>query len=96
MSSIALPIWIDVMRAAESGSEPATLPQPANIELRAVDPYTGLLHGPFCAESVEMAYVAGTGPTRACGQTEHSILALPSFRQAYFINNGRIDTGSRD
>ena len=81
------------MRAAELGEPKGVLPEPANIEIRRVDPYTGLLHGPFCKEGVELAYVAGTGPTRVCGRTEHNILELPPYQQAYFVNNGRIDTG---
>lgn len=92
-SNAALPIWIEVMRAAEDGYEGEDLTMPAGVELRRVDPRTGLIHGPYCDESVELAYIAGTGPTRVCSQTEHNILSLPSYQQAYFLNDGRIDTG---
>ncbi len=91
-SSSALPIWIEVMRATEQGGTPRELPMPVNIELRRVDPFTGLLHGPYCRESVELAYIESTGPTRVCGRTEHDILALEPYQQAYFLNNGRFDT----
>ena len=91
-SRAALPVWIEVMRAAEQGAPAALFPAPANIELRRVDPFTGLLHGPYCREAVELAYIAGTGPTRICGITEHRILQLPPHQQAYFIHNGRFDT----
>jgi penicillin-binding protein 1A len=92
-STAALPIWMEVMAAAEQGLPGAALSMPANIEIRRVDPRTGLLHGPFCDEAVELAYLAGTGPTRVCGHTEHNILALPYYQQTYFLNQGRIDTG---
>lgn len=94
-SNAALPIWMDVIAAAERGRQGTDLPMPANVELRRVDPRTGLLHGPHCDESVELAYIAGTGPTRVCSATEHNILALPPYQQAYFLSNGRIDTGGR-
>lgn len=94
-SSAALPIWIEVMAAAEEGLPGSALPMPANVEIRRVDPRTGLLHGPYCEEAVELAYVAGTGPTRVCGRTEHDILALTYYQQAYFVSQGRIDTGGR-
>lgn len=92
-SNSALPIWIEVMGAAERGGAPADLPMPANVEIRRVDPRTGLLHGPHCDEVVELAYIEGTGPARVCSQTEHNILALEPYQQAYFLSNGRIDTG---
>ncbi len=90
-SNTALPIWIEVMRAAEQGLQPGELPMPANIELRRVDPRTGLVAGPVCDESIELAYIAGTAPNRVCGRTEHNILKLPPYQQAYFVSNGRFD-----
>ena len=66
-SNSALPIWIEVMRAAETGNPPAVLPQPGNIEMRTVDPFTGLLYSSYCKEAVELAFIAGTAPTRAAG-----------------------------
>ena len=92
-ASSALPIWIDVMRAAEAGATPATLPIPSNVELRTVDIYTGLLHSEYCKEGVELAFVTGTAPSRTCGPTERAILDLPGYQQAYFVSNGRLDTG---
>ncbi|NKB90052.1 MAG: PBP1A family penicillin-binding protein [Acidobacteria bacterium] len=91
-ASSALPIWIDVMRAAEDGASPAVLPMPNNIELRSVDVFTGLLYSEYCKESVELAYIAGTAPTRTCGPTERSILDLPPYQQTYFVSNGKLDT----
>ncbi len=91
-SNSALPIWIEVMRTAETGSGAAQLPQPGNIELRTVDPFTGLLYSPYCKEAVELAYIAGTAPTRACGPAERAILNLEAYQQAYFVKNGRLDT----
>ncbi len=91
-SNSALPIWIEVMRAAETGNGPAQLPQPGNIELRTVDAFTGLLYSPYCKEAVELAYIAGTAPTRACGPAERAILNLEAYQQAYFVKDGRLDT----
>ncbi len=91
-SNSALPIWIEVMRAAETGASPAVLPQPGNVELRTVDPFTGLLHSAYCKEAVELAFIAGTAPTRACGPAERAILNLEAYQQAYFVKDGRLDT----
>jgi membrane carboxypeptidase/penicillin-binding protein len=91
-ASSALPIWIDVMRAAETGATPGTLPIPSNVEIRTVDIFTGLLHSDYCKEGVELAFVLGTAPTRTCGPTERAILDLPAYQQAYFVNNGKLDT----
>lgn len=91
-SNTALPIWIDVMRAAEEGREPGDLPMPANVEIRRVDPRTGLLYGPHCEEGVDLAYIAGDGPARVCTRTEHDILTLDPYQQEYFLRSGRIDT----
>ena len=92
-SSTALPIWIEVMRAAEKDALPATLPVPSNIEIRTVDIFTGLLYSDYCKEGVELAYIVGTAPTRTCGPTERAILDLPPYQQAYFVSNGKLDTG---
>jgi len=91
-SNSALPIWIEIMRAAETGNPPAGLPQPGNIELRTVDPFTGLLYSEYCKEAVELAFIAGTAPTRACGPAERAILNLEAYQQAYFVKDGRLDT----
>lgn len=91
-SNSALPIWIEIMRAAETGNPAAALPRPGNIELRTVDPFTGLLYSPYCEEAVELAFIAGTAPTRACGPAERAILNLEAYQQAYFVKDGRLDT----
>ena len=80
------------MRAAETGNPPAVLPQPGNIEVRTVDPFTGLLYSSYCKEAVELAFIAGTAPTRACGPAERAILNLEGYQQAYFVKDGRLDT----
>lgn len=91
-ASSALPVWIDVMRAAEKDAEAAVLPVPANVEIRTVDIYTGLLYSDYCKEAVELAFIAGTAPTRTCGPTERAILDLPAYQQAYFVKDGKLDT----
>ena len=91
-SNSALPIWIEVMRAAETGASSATLPQPGNIEIRTIDPFTGLLYSAYCRDAVELAFIAGTVPARACGPADRAILNLEPYQQAYFVKNGRLDT----
>ena len=77
----------------DSVAAPATLQIPSNIELRKVGIFTGLLYSDYCKEGVELAYIAGTAPTRTCGPTERAILDLPPYQQAYFVSNGKLDTG---
>lgn len=83
---VALPIWMDVMRAASEGREPATFDRPPNVVLRTVDPQTGMLAGEYCSATIEMAYVEGTEPTAVCSSQEHGWLSLPWYQQAYFID----------
>ena len=94
-SRAALPIWMRVMRSAERDARPTRFTRPGNVVLRTIDPYTGLLHGPYCQERLEVGYLEGTAPTRTCGQTEHAILGLPHYQQDYFIRDGRIEGGDR-
>ncbi|MFQ5744192.1 MAG: penicillin-binding transpeptidase domain-containing protein, partial [Acidobacteriota bacterium] len=82
----ALPIWMEVMRAATAGLPPKQFPQPAGVVLRTVDPRTGLLASDVCDTPVQLAFLDGTEPTGVCGLAEHRILALPYYQQAYFLN----------
>jgi penicillin-binding protein 1A len=61
----ALPIWIDVMRAAETG-EPLSFTPPPSVSVRLVDAASGLL-APLTGEetdrkSIEEYFIAGTEP----------------------------------
>ena len=90
-SRAALPIWIETMRAAGANLAARQFSQPATVLIRRIDPRTGLLAGPDCKETLEAAYLAGTEPRQVCTPAEHRILRLPSYQQAYFLRNGRID-----
>ncbi len=85
-ANTALPIWMEVMRAASAGLEPKGFEQPLGIVLRTVDARTGLLSSNLCGPSIIVAYVEGTDPTRACGADEVRYLAMNLYLQAYFID----------
>lgn len=89
-ANTALPIWMEVMRAASDGLDPKDfeLP-PVGIVLRTVDARTGLLSSNLCGPSIIVAYIEGTDPTRACGEEEARILAMNHYQQAYFIDQIR-------
>ena len=88
-ANTALPIWIDVMRAASEGLEPREFEMPVGVELRTVDARTGLLSSDVCGPSLVVAYLQGTGPTRVCTEAEARILAMNEYQQAYFIDQIR-------
>lgn len=94
-ANTALPIWMEVMRAASRGLPPKGFSQPARVVLRTVDPYTGLLASDACDATVQMAYIEGTEPTAVCTTAQHEILSLPYYNQAYFIDQIQARGGSR-
>ena len=60
---VALPIWIDFMRAAIAGREaPTGFTVPGNIVFRSVDPTTGELAEPWSRGAIQEAFIAGTEP----------------------------------
>jgi penicillin-binding protein 1A len=61
----ALPIWIDVMRAAHEGLPPRDFPMPDGIVLVRVDRTTGLLADPSSSDAYFQPFVEGTEPTES-------------------------------
>ena len=88
-ANTALPIWMEVMRAASEGLEPRGFELPVGVVLRTVDARTGLLSSEACGPSVVVAFMEGTAPTRACGVEEARILAMNPYQQAYFVDDIR-------
>jgi len=63
----ALPIWVDFMKAALSGTKPATFAvPPENIVFVEIDADTGLLATPLCSRTRSEAFIAGTEPRVRC------------------------------
>lgn len=65
-SQAALPIWVEVMRAAQAGRPASLFPVPPQVTLATIDPTTGYLATNACPERFEEAFVAGTEPTESC------------------------------
>lgn len=62
-SRAALPIWIDFIEAARSGSERRAVDRPEGIETAQIDPETGLLAYEGQLDSVEEEFLEDTVPT---------------------------------
>jgi len=88
-ANTALPIWMDVMRAASEGLEKKEFEQPVGVVLRTVDARTGLLSSNVCGPSIVVAFTEGTDPTRVCSEAEARILSMNHYQQAYFIDQLR-------
>jgi len=88
-ANTALPIWMDVMRAASEGLPPKEFDMPGGMVLRTVDARTGLLSSNVCGPSVVVAYIEGDDPTRVCGPEEARVLSMNYYQQAYFIERIR-------
>lgn len=59
----ALPIWIDVIRAAEGDRPPADFPVPSGVVTARIDPATGLLAYEGMEGAVDEVFLEGTQPT---------------------------------
>ncbi len=60
----ALPIWMNVMRRAERGREPAEFVQPSGVVTAPIDPATGLLAYDGLASPLVEVFLDGTVPTQ--------------------------------
>ncbi len=60
---VALPIWLDFMRAYIDGrDDPERFVPPANIVFTSVDPMTGEVTAPGAAGAIRETFIAGTEP----------------------------------
>lgn len=73
-ASGALPIWVDVMRAARYRISGAGFEVPGDVVRATVDPRSGGLAVGGCPESVEEVFVAGTEPTEPCPLHERRLM----------------------
>jgi len=66
---VALPIWIDFVRAHIDGREaPEGFLPPGNIVYRSIDPMTGEVTEPWSSGALQEAFIAGTEPGAALFQ----------------------------
>jgi penicillin-binding protein 1A len=78
----ALPIWINFMRAAETGRPAADFPRPPGIVTVRIDPVTGLLAQPEVGEGIEEEYLDGTAPTEVSPAAPEASPAAPPDDEA--------------
>ena len=64
----ALPIWVDVMAGTLKGVPPSPFSQPAAVEVRKIDPATGLLAQPNATNAIEEVFLPGSAPTQMAPQ----------------------------
>ena len=66
---VALPIWIDFVRAHIDGREaPEGFLPPSNIVFRSIDPMTGEVTEPWSSGALQESFIAGTEPGAALFQ----------------------------
>jgi penicillin-binding protein 1A len=83
-AAVALPIWADLVQAGlRDGwiARDESFPVPAGVELRAIEPHSGLAAVPGTPRVFEEAFLVGTAPTRAWEPRWEAILALPWSQQ---------------
>ena len=83
-SVAALPMWTDLVEAGLrdgwlAGDE--RFPVPSGVELRAIEPHSGLAAVPGTPRTFEEAFLVGTAPTRAWEPRWETILSLPWSQQ---------------
>jgi membrane carboxypeptidase/penicillin-binding protein len=102
-ADVALPIWVDFMRAALAGREPSRFPgPPEGVTVRWIDKYTGLLARAGCP-GIQETFIAGTEPTTYCSRFHEPVPVEPTaddalgpergFFQRVFGGLGRIFKG---
>ncbi|MEW6440318.1 MAG: PBP1A family penicillin-binding protein [bacterium] len=62
----ALPIWCEFMKVASSGLPREDFVPPPGIVFHKIDRLNGLLATPNCPDTVEEAFLEGTGPSELC------------------------------
>lgn len=81
-SSDAVPLWIDVMRAASAKAPMADFPRPDGIVEVSLCPITGLRAQPYCPEPYTDYYIAGHEPQTWCAPGYHSQKPIEEERGA--------------
>jgi penicillin-binding protein 1A len=66
----ALPIWMDVTRAAEKGRPVLDFPIPSGVATARIDPVSGLLAFDGMATAVDEVFLEGTVPTETARRPE--------------------------
>lgn len=66
----ALPIWVDVIAAAEGDRPAEPFPRPSGVEVATIDPATGLLAYEGMEEPIEEVFLEGTAPTETARRPE--------------------------
>jgi len=66
----ALPIWVDVIAAAEGNRPAEPFPRPSGVEVAAIDPATGLLAYEGMEEPLDETFLEGTVPTETARPPE--------------------------
>ncbi|MBO6933847.1 MAG: PBP1A family penicillin-binding protein [Deltaproteobacteria bacterium] len=66
----ALPIWVDVIAAAEGDRPAEPFPRPSGVEAAMIDPATGLLAYEGMEEPLEEVFLEGTVPTETARPPE--------------------------
>lgn len=83
-AAAALPIWRELVEAGLRDGWVAAEEHflvPAGVELRAIEPHSGLLAVPGTPRSIEEAFLFGTAPTRTWEPRWEAVLALPWSQQ---------------
>ena len=70
----ALPIWAAFMKVAVPKATAELAAKPDSIAPRMIDPLTGKLASPLCAESRTEFFVRGTEPNEICTETDHMLV----------------------
>jgi penicillin-binding protein 1A len=66
--SLALPAWMELMKAAHDGKPPSEFPRPAGVVTARIDAKTGKLAGPDAPDAIDEVFLAGTEPTEATAE----------------------------
>jgi penicillin-binding protein 1A len=80
----ALPIWMDIVRAATQGRPAALFPEPSGVVHVRIDPVSGMLAYEGQEDAIDEVFVDGTQPTetaREAGVLDPSAFLMQQFEQ---------------
>lgn len=95
-SSVALPIWVDVMSGALADQPSTPFRTPPGISLVRVDAKTGLLPGPSTETIIAEAFIPGTEPLESSPRNNAATANSASTGGTATASPGTVSSGGSD
>ena len=92
----ALPIWVDVMKAANPSTQQANFAIPSGVRFAKIDPASGLLAYDGQLDAIPEVFLPGTSPTHVARSPEIADPGMFMMEQFETLTNATDDTSDND